>query len=220
MSKKVRYIVVEGPIGVGKTTLAEMLAAKFDARLFLEKADENPFMAHFYSSMDKYAFQTQVFFLLSRWRQQDEIRQSDLFHEYTVSDYLFEKDRIFAELTLGVHEMQLYQQIYDQIVGSPVEPDLVVYLYASVDKLIRRVNKRSKNYESNMTPEYLEKVVEAYNTFFFNWRATPLLMVNTEQINFVDNPADFLELLNKIESIQGGVHHFTPHGSLPLRSKK
>jgi deoxyadenosine/deoxycytidine kinase len=208
--------VVEGPIGVGKSTLAQMLAAKLNARAVMEQADENPFMHDFYRNPDKFAFQTQVFFLLARWRQQEELQQTDLFHTNTVSDYLFDKDRIFARLTLTANEFSLYEQIHDHLVGDVVKPDLVVYLYASVDRLIRRVNKRAKTYEAAMKPEYLEQVVRAYNDYFFNYRETPLLMVNTEQIDFVENTGDFMELFRKIESIKGGVHHFTPLSHLPL----
>ena len=216
MREKSRFIVVEGPIGVGKTSLAQMLAARMDARILLERADENPFLRDFYTGMEKYAFQTQVFFLLSRWRQQQDLFQTNLFYQNLVSDYLFEKDRLFAELTLAPAELTLYNQIYDQIVDRLVTPDLLVYLYAPVDRLIRRINKRALSYEAAMKPEYLEDVVRSYNHFFFNYRETPLLMVNTGQIDFVENEDDFTELFNKIQSIKGGVHHFNPAGNLPL----
>lgn len=220
MSKKPRYIVVEGPIGVGKTTLAEMLCAKLDAKPVMENADNNPFLPDFYRNMEKFAFQTQVFFLLQRWRQQQDLLQIDLFHENTVSDYLFEKDRIFAAMNLSMKEMDLYNRIHDQVIGDVVQPDLVVYLYASVETLIRRVNKRDKTYENAMKPEYLEQVLRAYNDYFFNYRETPLLMVNTEQIDFVENSKDFVELFEKIKSITGGVHHFSPVGNLALPARK
>lgn len=216
MTTQSRYIVVEGPIGVGKSTLAQMLAARLNARTVLEQADDNPFMADFYRNPEKFAFQTQIFFLLSRWRQQEDLQQIDLFHGNTVSDYLFDKDRIFARLNLSPNEYTLYERIHDHMVGETVKPDLVVYLYASVDRLIRRVNKRAKSYEIAMKPEYLEHVVRAYNDYFFNYRETPLLMVNTEQIDFVENTNDFMELFRKIETIKGGVHHFTPLSHLPL----
>lgn len=220
MTSKAKYIVVEGPIGVGKSTLSEMLAARLDARSVMENVEENPFLPDFYKNMEKYAFQTQIYFLLARWRQQQDLPQTDLFHEYTVSDYLFEKDKIFARLTLSHQEYQLYEQLYDKIVGDYVKPDLVVYLYASIDRLIKRVNKRAKNYEVPMKPEYLEDVLRSYNDFFFNYRETPLLMVNTEQIDFVENDDDFIELFSKIESIKGGVHHFNPLSNLPLPKHK
>jgi len=218
--KSARFIVVEGPIGVGKTTLAELLSARLDARLVLEKIEDNPFLHDYYGNITKYAFQTQVFFLLSRWQQQEELKQADLFHQNTVSDYLFAKEKLFAQLTLSPRELALYNQIHDHLVGEPVEPDLVVYLYASMDRLVRRVNRRMKSYESAMTPEYLERVVRTYNDYFFSYRETPLLMVNTDQIDFVENPDDFLELFRKIESIEGGVHHFTPRSNLPLPKKR
>ncbi len=219
-NKNNRYIVVEGPIGVGKTTLANMLAAKLDAELILERADENPFLQDYYRAPKQYAFQTQIFFLLSRWRQQQDLLQADLFHDTLVSDYLFEKDRIFAALSLSQAELTLYEQIFDHVVEDLAPPDLVVYMYASVERLIKRVNKRAKDYESAMTPDYLESVVTAYNEYFFNYTDTPMLMVNTEQIDFVENPDDFVELFEKIQSIQGGVHHFNPSGNLPLPKKK
>jgi len=220
VTTKAKYIVVEGPIGVGKSTLAEMLAARLDARPVMENVEENPFLPDFYKNMEKYAFQTQIYFLLARWRQQQDLPQTDLFHEYTVSDYLFEKDKIFAQLNLSHQEYQLYEQLHDKIVGDYVKPDLVVYLYASIDRLIKRVNKRDKKYEDPMKPEYLEEVLRAYNDFFFNYRETPLLMVNTEQIDFVENDDDFVELFSKIESIKGGVHHFNPLSNLPLPKRK
>lgn len=216
---KRRTIVVEGPIGVGKSTLAEMLAVKLDARLIKEQIEENPFLEDFYLNMEKHAFQAQVSFLLSRWRQQQELREPDLFHPATVCDYLFAKNRIFAEVVLTPHELALYDQIYEHVVGEVIEPDLVVYLYASVDRLIRRVNRRAKPYEATITPEYLEQVLAAYNGFFFNYQDTPLLMVNTEQIDFVNRPDDFVLLFEKIQSIQGGRHHFSPTGHLPLIGK-
>ncbi len=222
MANKPKYIVVEGPIGVGKSTLAEMLAAKLDARMVMENVEENPFLHDYYGNIKQRAFQTQVFFLLSRWKQQQELFQPDLFHENTVSDYLFEKDRLFAELTLSAAELKLYNRLYEHVVNeeAPVQPDLVVYLYASVERLIERVNKRGKKYESSMTPHYLEGVVNAYNNYFFSYRETPLLMVNTEQIDFVEQAEDFVELYEKIQSIKGGVHHFSPQTNLPLRPRK
>ncbi len=219
--KETRYIAVEGPIGVGKTTLAEILAAKLEARPILEHADENPFLQDYYQNIKKNAFQTQVFFLLSRWKQQQTLFQTDLFDQNLVSDYLFAKDRIFAELSLSAAELALYDRISELVVSRPpVKPDLVVYMYASLDRLIQRVNRRSKSYETPMTPEYLEGVLKAYNDYFFDYTETPLLMVNTEQIDFVANPDDFLELFTKIQSIRSGVHHLTPAGNLPLPKRK
>lgn len=218
MLGQMRYISVEGPIGVGKSTLAELLAAKMGAKLIQEKADENPFLKAFYSNMEQNAFQTQVYFLLSRWQQQQELFQPDLFSPKIVSDYLFQKDRLFAELALSPQEMELYEQIYETIVvQEPVKPDLVVYLYASLDRLIARVNKRAKSYENNMHPEYLESVVKVYNEYFFSYDESALLMVNTDSIDFVQNQEDFLDLYRKIEQTKSGTHHFNPAGNLPLK---
>ena len=204
-----RYIVVEGPIGVGKTTLVNHLAEAFDARTLLERADENPFLSKFYADRGKYAFQTQIFFLLTRYQQQQEILQADLFRRHIVCDYLFAKDRIFAYLNLSQDELVLYEWIYQLLDQRVVKPDLVIYLQAPVHVLARRIRKRALWYEKDVDQEYLEKVSKAYNAFFFQYSETPLLVVNTSNIDFVKREADLQNLLREIRNTDKGVRYLT-----------
>ncbi len=208
-----RYIAIEGPIGVGKTTLAELLAEELGARTLLEDVESNPFLPKFYEDPKKYAFQTQVFFLLSRYQQQRELSQYGLFETSVVSDYLFAKDRIFAYLNLDENELALYEQVYRLIDARVPKPDLVVYLQASSEVLIERIRKRGKYYEQNITPEYLERLVTAYNRYFFYYKETPLLVVNTSAIDFVNNREDREDLIKEIGSVKGGVQYYIPLGS-------
>jgi deoxyadenosine/deoxycytidine kinase len=210
---KPRYITIEGPIGVGKTSLASKLAKEFDARLILEKPEENPFLAKFYEKPERYAFQVQTFFLLSRFAQQKELAQLNLFEQNIVSDYLFAKDKIFAYLNLTDDEIKLYEQIYSLLEPRLTKPDLVVYLQARTEVLIERIRKRNKPYERSLSQNYLERVVEAYNEFFFNYNETPLLVVNTSEIDFVNNPNDFAELVKEIKTTHKGIWHYIPLGS-------
>ena len=163
-----KYIVVEGPIGVGKTSLARILANEFQARTVFERIEDNPFLPKFYKSRETYAFQNQTFFLLNRYQQQVELAQQDLFSQNTVADYLFAKDQIFASLTLSAEELNLYQQIYALLNARVPKPDLVVYLQARPEVLYKRVKKRDKKYERGVTFEYLGEVAQAYNRFFFH----------------------------------------------------
>lgn len=208
-----RYIAIEGPIGVGKTTLAELLAAELGARTLLEDVDSNPFLPKFYEDPKKYAFQTQVFFLLSRYQQQRELSQYELFNTSVVSDYLFAKDRIFAYLNLDENELALYEQLYRLIDARVPKPDLVVYLQASSEVLIERIKKRGKYYEQKITEEYLKRLVDAYNKYFFYYKETPLLVVNTSSIDFVNNKEDREDLIKEISSVKGGVQYYIPLGS-------
>ncbi|MFQ5903012.1 MAG: deoxynucleoside kinase, partial [Candidatus Binatia bacterium] len=182
---KTKYIVVEGPIGVGKTSLAKILASEFQARTVFEKVEENPFLPKFYEDRETYAFQNQIFFLLNRYQQQRELSQQELFSQNTVADYLFAKDRIFATLTLSNEELNLYQQIYQLLDTRVPRPDLVVYLQARPEVLYKRIKKRDKSYEKGVTLEYLREVAQAYNRFFFHYDESPLLVVNTSEIDFV-----------------------------------
>lgn len=210
MSLTGKYIALEGPIGVGKTSLAEILSRKLQARLVLERVEENPFLAEFYQDVRGRAFQTQIFFLLSRYRQQQEIRQPDLFQKGLVTDYLFVKDRIFANLTLDDHELKLYEQIH-QILGAQVlKPDLVVYLQASTDVLLRRIEMRGRKFEKSITREYLEELNRAYNHYFFHYRETPLLVVNTSGIDFVHRDADLDDLLVHLDKAEKGTLYYQP----------
>lgn len=208
-----RYIAIEGPIGVGKTTLAGILAERLGGRLVLEAHEENPFLAGFYADRKKHAFQTQIFFLLSRFQQQQVLFQQDLFSRSTVADYLFAKDRIFASLTLDANEAALYHQIYELLGPRVVKPDLVVYLQARVDVLQARIRKRGRDYERGMDPGYLEALAKAYSDFFFHYDETPLLVVNTSDIDFERNPEDLETLLTVIRRHRKGVQHYVPLGT-------
>jgi len=196
--KEIRHIAIEGVIGAGKTTLAAMIAERLAGRLVLEKFEENPFLPKFYEDAEHYAFQTQIFFLLSRFRQQQEFFQADLFHNYIISDYIFEKDKIFAYLTLQDDELKLYEMVMNAVEKKIPAPDLVVYLQSSVDRLMTNIRKRARSYETNMSEEYIRDLNEAYNYFFFRYKASPLLIVKTTDIDFVQNPQDFEDLLQQI----------------------
>jgi deoxyadenosine/deoxycytidine kinase len=196
--KSLRYIAVEGPIGVGKTTLAELLAEEFKARLVLEEAEENPFLPSFYKDPKGYAFQTQVFFLLSRYRQQKILAQQDLFQQITVSDYIFAKDRIFAQINLSEDEISLYDNLYGLLDAQVAKPDLVIFLQASVDTLRQRIKKRGIAHEKPISGQYIERLCQAYNQFFFEYDETPLLTVNCTEIDIVHNQSDYKNLLKEI----------------------
>ena len=205
-----RYVAVEGVIGAGKTSLARLLARDFDARLNLEVVEENPFLARFYQDPRRYGFATQIFFLLSRFRQQQEFFQQDLFQRRVVSDYLFAKDRIFANLNLDDVELQLYERVATELQGRVPVPDLVVYLQASVDVLMNRIARRGRDYEREMPRSYIESLAEAYNHFFFHFDDGPLLVVNTNDIDFVHDRAHYEDLRRHIETPFQGVQYYTP----------
>ncbi len=211
--EKPRYIVVEGPIGVGKTSLARILADFFHSRLVLEEVDKNPFLERFYENRTKYAFQTQIYFLLSRYRQQRELLQGNLFERGVVSDYVFQKDKIFAYMNLEDDELYLYEALY-RLLGSNIpRPDFVVYLQAKPEILLQRIRKRSSEFERNISLDYLRALSEAYNEFFFHYVDTPLLVVNTSEIDFVESPRDLNHLIREIRGIKKGVQHYIPLGS-------
>jgi deoxyadenosine/deoxycytidine kinase len=208
-----RYIAVEGPIGVGKSALAAALAESYGARLVKEPVEDNPFLPKFYEDPERYAFTAQVSFLMERYRQQDELHQMDLFQRATVSDYLFAKDRIFAELVLSRDEVALYERIYAILDARIRRPDLVVFLDAKTEVLVRRLKKRSRPYEKWIGRDYMERVAEAYRRFFHAYSETPLLVVNSSDIDFVENGGDFADLVREIGSIRQGVQHYVPLGS-------
>ena len=210
---KVRYIAVEGPIGVGKTTLVEMLAEELSGETLFEMVEENPFLANFYKDRKKFAFQTQLFFLLNRYQQQKNLAQVDLFSTTIISDYLFAKDRIFAYLALDENELGLYEQVFRLLDARIPKPDLVIYLQASKEVLVDRIMKRNHEYEKDIETEYLENLIDAYNKFFFYYNDTPLLVVNTTEIDFVAKPADLSNLVKEIRSLKGGTQHYIPLGS-------
>jgi deoxyguanosine kinase len=209
-----RYIVIEGPIGVGKTSLAMLLAKEFNARCILEKPEENPFLLHFYRDRKKYAFQTQIFFLLNRFQQQKEISQLDLFNQITLCDYLFAKDRIFASLNLDDHELALYEQIFQLLNGQLPSPDLVIFLQARPEVLLHRIKSRNVTYEKEIDLEYLKTLTEGYNYYFFHYDQTPLLVVNTSEIDFVNRREDFDQLVREIKQMKKGTWYF-----IPMRTK-
>jgi deoxyguanosine kinase len=209
-SGEARYIAIEGVIGVGKTSLARLLARDFDARLNLEIVEENPFLARFYEDPRRYAFSTQLFFLLSRYQQQQEFFQQDLFKRRVVSDYMFAKDRIFANLNLDDIELQLYERVATELQCRVPAPDLVVYLQASVDLLMTRIARRGREYEREMKRSYIESLTEAYNHFFFHFDDCPLLVVNTNDIDFVHERSHYEDLKRDIETSFHGVRYYTP----------
>lgn len=209
---KPKYIVVEGPIGVGKTSLVNLLVDEFGGRPIFEDVDGNPFLPEFYRDRNRYAFQTQLFFLLSRYRQQGEISQQDLFSQTTISDYLFAKDRIFASINLEENELALYEQVYQLLDARVAKPDLVIYLQAETEVLVERIRKRGKGYEKGISASYLSALVEAYNDFFFHYSDTPLLVINTSQIDFVKRSGDFSELVKVIKGMKKGTQYFVPMG--------
>jgi len=197
---------------VGKTALAERLAERLKARLVLEEVDENPFLDRFYEDIPSYAFQTQVFFLLSRHRQQQALKQPGLFEDAVVSDYLFEKDRIFASLNLTEHEFALYERIYELLARDIVQPDIVVYLQARTEVLQARIKQRGRPCESAIAPEYLEALSDAYNHYFLHYEAGPVLIVNTERTDFVRSQEDFEDLFRAIKTTTSGRRFYSPRG--------
>ncbi len=208
--ERARYIAIEGPVGAGKTTLANALVERFGGRLIAEPVEENPFLASFYEDRRKYAFQTQLFFLLSRFQQQQQLFQQDLFNQVTISDYLFAKDRIFAALTLDANELALYEQVYGLIGGRTVRPDLVVYLQARHDVLMGRIRRRGRAIERNLDPAYLEQLSKAYNDFFFHFDDAPLLVVNTSDVDLVASTREMDALVALIRRHRKGVQHYNP----------
>ncbi|MBI1909925.1 MAG: deoxynucleoside kinase [Deltaproteobacteria bacterium] len=212
MPHEPRYIAVEGPIGVGKSSLARKLAETFKARLILEEAYENPFLPEFYKDRARNALKTQIYFLLSRYQQQKELAQQDLFNQITVCDYLFSKDRIFATVNLSRDEQLLYEKIYRLLDGSLPRPDLVVYLQSEVGVLIKNIKKRAIPFEKSIDTPYLEELAEAYNQYFFSYTETPLLVVNCTKIDFVKNEVDYQNLVKEILSTKRGQKNFVALG--------
>jgi len=207
----VKYIAIEGVIGAGKTTLAKKIKDRLNAKLVLEQFETNPFLEKFYADRKRYAFQTQMFFLINRFKQQQELIQEDLFTEYIVCDYIFEKDRIFAYLNLSSDELNLYENIYPLIARSLRKPDLVVYLQSGTDRLMFNIKKRSRKIERALTRSYIEELSEAYNHFFFRYNSTPLLIVNSTDLDFVNRDNDFDELFKQIfREDRGLTEYFNP----------
>ncbi|MEW6353363.1 MAG: deoxynucleoside kinase [Pseudomonadota bacterium] len=204
------YIVVEGPIGVGKTSLAKRLAESLGSSLLLEDARDNPFLERFYLDPRQAALPTQLYFLFQRARQLQELRQSDLFRPLRVADFLLEKDRLFAQLTLDDDELRLYEQVYAQMTPNAPTPDLVIYLQAPVDVLLARVAKRGVSYERYIEAAYLQRLVDAYTEFFYYYSDAPLLIVNAADIDPVHNERDYQALLERVRNVRSGRHYFNP----------
>ena len=208
-AERYRYIVVEGPIGVGKTSLAKKLAASLHTEALLEGADANPFLPKFYQDMERYALSTQLFFLFQRVEQVRVMKQGDFFDSTTVADFILDKDPLFARMTLSDEEFRLYQQVYAHLKPQTVNPDLVIYLQASVDVLYERVQRRGINYEKPIHADYLERLVESYSRYFYQYQASPLLIVNSENLNFVDDEVDYELLLSRIQGMRSGREFFS-----------
>jgi deoxyadenosine/deoxycytidine kinase len=204
-----RHVAIDGPIGVGKTSLVEMLARRFHGTKILEDVD-NPFLPDFYKRKKGSAFQTQLFFLLSRYQQQGELAQIDLFTTLVVADYHFPKDKIFACLNLDDSELLIYDRLYMLLSETVPKPDLVIYLQGSLETCMRRIKKASRSIEKGITPEYVAQLIEAYNYYFYHYEETPLLVVNTNEIDFVNRPADFDDLVAQIQKAKKGVQYYVP----------
>ena len=205
-----KYIVIDGPIGVGKTTLAQKLATSFGSDLILEGPEDNPFLEQFYNDPKGAAFQTQLFFLFQRAKQLQDVNQDDMFQPIRIADYLIDKDRLFAELTLTPDEYKLYLQVYEHVTVNMPVPDLVIYLQAPVQVLQKRIANRGRNYEKTINNSYLNKLGEGYARFFHDYNDSPLLIVNAEDMNFADNESDYMQLIEQISKHQHGRQYFNP----------
>jgi deoxyguanosine kinase len=208
MTERFRYIVIEGPIGVGKTSLAKKLALEFDSDLLLEKAEDNPFLASFYRNPGQYALSTQLHFLLQRAQQVQDFRQADLFQGSRIADFMVDKDPLFAQITLNSDELELYQQIYAHLTLDAPRPDLVIYLQAPLDILRERIALRGIDYEQQIRDEYLLRLSESYTRFFHDYEDSALLTVNTQSVDLINNAADYQAVLEKINDIHSGRHYF------------
>lgn len=209
-----QHIAIEGVIGVGKTSLANLLAERLDAGLMLEEAADNPFLADFYRDRARYAFPTQMFFLLSRYRHQQSLLERDLFVKRIISDYLFDKDAIFATVTLSDRELGLYHKIASVLRREVPRPDLVIYLQGSTRVLLERIRKRNRPIEKVVDDEYIEDLNEAYNDYFFHYNDAPLLVVKTDEINFVENADHLNDLVDRIKMPRGRITYYSPAGDL------
>ena len=209
------YIVVEGPLGVGKSSLAKMLAERMGVEALLEDVEENPFLVRFYQSPREYGFRTQIFFLLRRYKLALEMAQIDLFNRTSISDFLFDKDRIFARANLDDNEFWLYEEIFRILKKRVSAPDLVIFLQAKTEVLMERIRKRSRKYEKTISFKYMDKINQAFNDFFFHYTESPLLVVNASEIDFVHVPEEFEDLVERIRTMKSGIQYY-----IPMRSRK
>ena len=212
--RNLNYIAIEGPIGVGKTSLAKLLSKRLSAKLILEKFEDNPFLSEFYDDPIRFAFQTQLFFLLQRYQQQQDIRQVDMFHNLLISDYMFIKDRLFASLNLDDKEMNLYDSIANMMERNVINPDLIIYLQADTATLMKNIDKRGRNFESNISYEYINELNDIYTEYFFRYNDTPLVIINTNNIDFVHNPDDLDQVIQYIKQPVSGTKFFNPSSSV------
>ena len=210
--RNIYYIAVEGVIGVGKTSLCTIIGEQFSAKIVLEKFEENPFLEDFYKDKERFAFQTQLYFLLSRYRQHQEMMQVELFHKLLASDYMFVKDKIFANVNLSDKELTLYNSVVTLLERDIPNPDLVIYLQSSTDKLMANIKERGRYYEDLITTEYIQELNDAYNDFFLRYDRSPLLIVNSTDIDFVNNQEDRDNLMEKIRQPVSGTRYYNPKG--------
>ena len=212
--RNLNYIAIEGPIGVGKTSLAKLLSKRLSAKLILEKFEDNPFLSEFYDDPARFAFQTQLFFLLQRYQQQHDIRQVDMFHNLLISDYMFIKDRLFASLNLDDKEMNLYDSIATMMERNVINPDLIIYLQADTSTLMKNIDKRGRDFENNISYDYINALNEIYTEYFFRYNDTPLVIINTNNIDFVNNADDLDQVIEYIRQPVSGTKFFNPSASV------
>lgn len=204
------YVAIEGTIGVGKTSLANLLSDKLGAKLVLEEFEDNPFLSEFYEDPERHAFQTQLWFLLQRYQQQQDLRQVDMFQNLVITDYMFVKDRLFASLNLNEKEMSLYDTVANMMERNVIGPDLVIFLQADTETLMRNISRRGRDFEMNMSEDYIDALNQVYNEYFFRYQDTPLVIINTNNIDFVHNQGDLDEVINYIRQPVAGTKFFNP----------
>ena len=202
------YVAIEGTIGVGKTSLAKLISERLGAKLVLEEFQDNPFLADFYEDPERHAFQTQLWFLLQRFQQQQDLRQIDMFQNLVITDYMFVKDRLFASLNLNEKEMTLYDSVANMMEKNVIGPDLVIFLQADTETLMRNISRRGRDFEKNMSEDYIDALNQVYNEYFFRYQDTPLVIINTNNIDFVNNKGDLDEVINYIRQPATGTKFF------------
>ena len=204
------YVAIEGTIGVGKTSLAKLISERLGAKLVLEEFQDNPFLSDFYEDPERHAFQTQLWFLLQRFQQQQDLRQIDMFQNLVITDYMFVKDRLFASLNLNEKEMSLYDSVANMMERNVIGPDLVIFLQADTETLMRNISRRGRDFEKNMSEDYIDALNQVYNEYFFRYQDTPLVIINTNNIDFVNNKGDLDEVINYIRQPATGTKFFNP----------